>query len=109
MGAPVGGIIPLLISPLGKGVHDRIQRLTLSKRQGCYETLLQLSKRMSSILNFNELVDTLVHGLVRGIPGTHATLMIHDTATGAFLHYRAETTLEEGSGEIGRASCRERV
>jgi len=94
---PMGGIITLLISPLGKGVDDRIQRLTFSKRQGCYETLLQLSKRMSSILNFNELVDTLVHGLVRGIPGTHATLMIHDPATGAFLNYREETTLEEGS------------
>jgi signal transduction histidine kinase len=52
---------------------------------------------MSSILNFNELVDTLVHGLVRGIPATHATLMIHDPATGAFLNYREDTTVEEGS------------
>jgi signal transduction histidine kinase len=94
---PMGGVITLLISPLGKGVDDRIQRLTFSKRTGCYDTLLQLSKRMSSILNFNELVDTLVHGLVRGIPGTHATLMIHDPATGAFVNYREATTLEEGS------------
>jgi signal transduction histidine kinase len=97
MVVPIGGVITLLISPLGKGLDDRIQRLTFSKRQGCYETLLQLSKRMSSILNFNELVDTLVHGLVRGIPATHATLMIHDPATGAFVNYREETTLEEGS------------
>ena len=97
MVVPMGGIITLLISPLGKGLDDRIQRLTFSKRRGCYETLLQLSKRMSSILNFNELVDTLVHGLVRGIPGTHATLMIHDPATGAFLNYREETTLDEGA------------
>jgi signal transduction histidine kinase len=97
MVVPIGGVITLLISPLGKGLDDRIQRLTFSKRQGCYETLLQLSKRMSSILNFNELVDTLVHGLVRGIPATHATLMIHDPATGAFVNSREETTLEEGS------------
>src|SRR5213078_1341630 len=83
MVVPLGGIITLLISPLGKGVDDRIQRMTFSKRQGCYETLLQLSKRMSSILNFNELVDTLVHGLVRGIPVTHATLMIYDASTNA--------------------------
>jgi signal transduction histidine kinase len=94
---PMGGIITLLISPLGKGLDDRIQRLTFSKRQGCYETLLQLSKRMSSILNFNELVDTLVHGLVRGIPGTHATLLIHEPATGTFVNYREETTLDEGA------------
>ena len=95
---PVGGIITVLLSPLGQGLDDRIQRLMFSKRQGCYETLLQLSKRMSSILNFNELVDTLVHGLVRGIPATHATLMIHDPATGAFISYREDTTIDEGSG-----------
>jgi signal transduction histidine kinase len=52
---------------------------------------------MSSILNFNELMDTLVHGLVRGIPATHATLMIHDPATGVFVSYREDTTLDEGS------------
>ena len=80
---PVGVVITLLLSPLGQGLDDRIQRMMFSKRQGCYETLLHLSKRMSSILNFNELVDSLVHGLVRGIPATHATLMIHDPATGA--------------------------
>jgi hypothetical protein len=92
---PVGAIITCCCPPLGQGSDDRIQRMMFSKRQGCYETLLHLSKRMSSILNFNELVDTLVHGLVRGIPATHATLMIHDPGTGAFLNYREETTLEE--------------
>jgi signal transduction histidine kinase len=94
---PVGAVVTVLLSPLGQGLDDRIQRLMFSKRLGCYETLLHLSKRMSSILNFNELVDTLVHGLVRGIPATHATLMIHDPGTGAFVSYREETTLEEGS------------
>jgi signal transduction histidine kinase len=95
---PMGAVITVLLSPLGQGLDDRIQRMMFSKRQGCYETLLSLSKRMSSILNFNELVDTLVHGLVRGIPATHATLMILDQATGAFISHREETTLEDGSG-----------
>jgi signal transduction histidine kinase len=94
---PVGVVITVLLSPLGQGLDDRIQRIMFSKRQGCYDTLFHLSKQMSSILNFNELVDTLVHGLVRGIPATHATLMIHDPATGAFLNYREDTTLDEGS------------
>ena len=94
---PLGAVVTVLVSPIGRHIDDRIQRMVFSKRQGCYETLLQLSKRMSSILNFNELVDTLVHGLVRGIPATHATLMIHDPATGAFLNYREDTTVEEGS------------
>jgi signal transduction histidine kinase len=95
---PMGAVITVLLSPLGQGLDDRIQRMMFSQRLGCYQTLLGLSKRMSSILNFNELVDTLVHGLVRGIPATHATLMIHDPATGSFLNYREETTLEDGSG-----------
>ncbi len=94
---PLGAVVTVLVSPIGRNIDDRIQRMVFSKRQGCYQTLLQLSKRMSSILNFNELVDTLVHGLVRGIPATHATLMIHDPATGAFLNYREDTTVEEGS------------
>jgi signal transduction histidine kinase len=88
----------LLLSPLGQGLDDRVQRMMFSKRQGCYETLLHLSKRMSSILNFNELVDSLVHGLVGGIPATHATLMIHDPVSGIFVNYREETTLEESAG-----------
>lgn len=95
---PMGAVITVLLSPLGQGLDDRIQRMMFSQRQGCYETLLRLSKRMSSILNFNELVDTLVHGLVQGVPATHVTLMIRDPSTGAFVNYREETTVEEGSG-----------
>jgi signal transduction histidine kinase len=95
---PLGFFMTLLLSPWGQTLEDQIQRLMFSKRQGCYETLLLLSKRMSAILNFNELVDTLVHGLVRGIPATHATLMIYDQASNSFVTYREEITLEEGSG-----------
>jgi signal transduction histidine kinase len=95
---PLGFVITLLLTPWGQGLEDRIHRIMFSKRQGCYQTLLSLSKRMSAILNFNELVDTLVHGLVRGVPVTHATLMIYDPNTNAFVSYREETTLEEGSG-----------
>jgi signal transduction histidine kinase len=95
---PLGFLVTVLLSPWGQALEDRIHRLMFSKRRGCYETLLSLSKRMSGILNFNELVDTLIHGLVRGIPVTHAGLMIHDAATNTFVNYREETTLDEGSG-----------
>jgi signal transduction histidine kinase len=95
---PLGFAITILISPWGQGVEDSIQRLMFSKRQGCYETLLMLSKRMSAILNFNELVETLVHGLVSGIPLSHATLMIFDGPTNCFIAYREETTMDEGAG-----------
>src|SRR5438445_343413 len=104
---PLGFVITVLLTPWGQHLEDRIHRLMFSKRRGCYETLLSLSKRMSAILNFNELVDTLVHGLVRGIPVTHATLLIYDATTNAFASYREETTLEEGAGvESIRADSR---
>ncbi|MGH7356333.1 MAG: histidine kinase dimerization/phospho-acceptor domain-containing protein [Candidatus Rokuibacteriota bacterium] len=95
---PVGFLMTLLIGPLGQGLEDRIQRMVFSQRHGCYDTLIALSKRMSAILSFNELVDTVIHGLVRGVPLTHAALMIHDTATNSYVTYREETTLEEGVG-----------
>jgi len=95
---PVGFIMTLLIGPLGQGLEDRIQRMVFSQRHGCYDTLIALSKRMSAILSFNELVDTVIHGLVRGVPLTHAALMIHDPATNSYVTYREETTLEEGVG-----------
>jgi signal transduction histidine kinase len=95
---PLGFVITVLLTPWGQHLEDRIHRLMFSKRKGCYETLLSLSKRMSAILNFNELVDMLVHGLVRGIPVTHATLMIYDVSTNTFASYREETTLDDGSG-----------
>ena len=95
---PLGFAITILISPWGQAIEDSIQRLMFSKRHGCYETLLMLSKRMSAILNFNELVETLVHGLVSGIPLSHATLMIFDGPTNSFVAYREETTMDEGAG-----------
>ncbi len=95
---PFGFAITVLIGPWGQAVEDSIERLMFSKRQGCYETLLMLSKRMSAVLNFNELVNMLVRDLVHGIPVSHATLMIFDAATNTFVTYREETRLEEGAG-----------
>jgi signal transduction histidine kinase len=97
---PLGLLVTLLIGPWGQTLEDRIERLMFSKRRGCYETLIELSKRMSAILNFNELVDTLIHGLVRGIPVTHTALMIYDSNTNSFTNYREETTVDEGVGVL---------
>jgi signal transduction histidine kinase len=97
---PLGLLVTLLIGPWGKTLEDRIERLMFSKRRGCYETLIELSKRMSAILNFNELVDTLIHGLVRGIPVTHTALMIYDSNSNTFSNYREETTVDEGVGVL---------
>jgi signal transduction histidine kinase len=97
---PLGFLVTLLIGPWGQTLEDRIERLMFSKRRGCYETLIALSKRMSAILNFNELVDTLIHGLVRGIPVTHTALMIYDASTNSFSNYREETTVDDGVGVL---------
>ena len=95
---PLGLVLTVLLSPLGQGLEDRIQRLMFIKRRGCYDTLLALSKRMSAILDHRKLVDTLVQGLVRGIPVTHCVLMLYDRPTGSYLLHREETTGESAGG-----------
>src|SRR3989475_575888 len=89
--------VSLLVSPLGQRLEGSIERLMFSRRRGCYETLLDLSKRMSTILDFGRLMETLVHGLVRGVPLTHCALMIYDAARSAFVIYREETNIGEGA------------
>ncbi len=97
---PMGFVITLVLSPLGQPLEDYIERLIFSKRHGCYETLLALSKQMSGILNFNKLVDTLVQGLVRGIPLTHCVLLIYDRQANTYAAYREETTTEAEGGSV---------
>ena len=94
---PLGFVMTLLVSPLGQRLEGSIERLMFSRRRGCYETLLDLSKRMSTILDFGRLMETLVHGLVRGVPLTHCALMIYDAARSAFVIYREETNIGEGA------------
>jgi signal transduction histidine kinase len=101
---PLGFVITLLVSPIGFHLEELIQRAMFSKRRGCYDTLLALSKQMSGILNFNKLVDTLVQGLVRGIPLTHCGLLIYDRDANAYVPYReASTTEAEGAAVAIRA------
>src|SRR5882762_4434292 len=95
---PLGFVITLLVSPLGQRLEERIERLMFSRRRGCYETLLDLSKRMGAILDFGRLMETLVHGLVRGVPLTHCVLMIYDPQRSAFVVYREDATIGEGAG-----------
>jgi signal transduction histidine kinase len=95
---PLGFIMTLLVSPLGQRFEEGLERLMFSKRRGCYETLLELSKRMGTILDFGRLMETLVHGLVRGVPLTHCALMIYDASKSAFVLYREENNHGEGVG-----------
>jgi signal transduction histidine kinase len=95
---PLGVVITMLMSPVGQQLEDLIQRLMFSKRRGCYDTLLDLSKRMSSLLDFRKIVDTLLHGLVRGIPLTHCVLLIYDRAANSYVVLREETTGEATAG-----------
>ena len=93
---PLGFVMTMLVSPLGQRLEERIERVMFSRRRGCYETLLDLSKRMGSILDFGRLMETLVHGLVRGVPLTHCVLMIYDAQRSAFVVYREDATVGEG-------------
>jgi signal transduction histidine kinase len=91
---PLALVITIVLSPFGRRVDDMIQRAIFTRRRGCYETLLALSRRMAGILDFGTLVDTLVEGLVLGIPVTHCVLLLRDEATGAFVVRRAEAALK---------------
>jgi signal transduction histidine kinase len=91
---PIGALITLLISPLGQRIEDRIQRVMFSRRRGCYDTLLELSKEMSRILDLTALMDRLVTGLVRGIPATHAVLLIYDDSAKAFVVGREDASVD---------------
>jgi len=91
---PVGAIITLLLSPLGHRLDDAIQQVMFSRRRGCYDTLLELSKEMSRILDLAALMDRLVTGLVRGIPATHGVLLVHDGATDSFVPAREDSAVE---------------
>ncbi len=95
---PVGFIMALFLSPLGQPLEDRIDRIIFSRRRGCYQTLIELSHRLSSILDFGRLVHTLVRDLVRGVPLTHSALLIHDPAAQAFVLYREESSTGDGAG-----------
>ena len=97
---PLGFVMTMLVSPLGQRLEERIERVMFSRRRGCYETLLDLSKRMGSILDFGRLMETLVHGLVRGVPLTHCVLMIYDAERRAFVVYREDATVGEGVGAV---------
>jgi len=94
---PLGFVMTLLVSPIGQRLEESIERVMFSRRRGCYETLLDLSKRMGAILDFGRLMETLVHGLVRGVPLTHCVLMIYDAQRSAFVVYREDASVGERS------------
>ncbi|MGH7313815.1 MAG: GAF domain-containing protein [Candidatus Rokuibacteriota bacterium] len=96
--APLGFLFALLLSPLGRPLENGIERLMFSRPRGCYETLVALSKRMSAILSFQTLVDTLLEGLVRGVPLTHCAILIRDEATDAFVLHREQSITGEQAG-----------
>jgi signal transduction histidine kinase len=94
---PLGLLVALLISPVGQPLGDRFHRLIFSKRRGCYETLLELSRRMGTILDFGRLVDTLVRDLVRGIPLTYCALLVYDERAKAYVLSREESGVGESA------------
>jgi signal transduction histidine kinase/CheY-like chemotaxis protein len=95
---PIGLLFTLLLTPLGRPVEDWIDRLMFSKRRGCLDTLVALARRMGWILDRGELIESLVRGLVRGIPVTHCALLLPDPEAHAFVTSREETSTGEGTG-----------
>jgi signal transduction histidine kinase len=92
---PVAVLFTLLVGPLGRRIEKLLEHVIFSRRRGCYDTLLALSSRMGMILDSGRLMDTLVRGLVHGIPVTHVVLLIHDPELDAFVLAREGTATDQ--------------
>jgi signal transduction histidine kinase len=86
----LGMLVGFLNAQLGRP----LERLLLSRRHGCRDTLVALSKQMSTMLDFTRAVETLVTELVRGIPVTHCALLIADRDQREFAVRHAAAALE---------------
>jgi two-component system NtrC family sensor kinase len=95
---PLGFAVGLLLTPLGRPVEDWIESAIFHRPQGCHDTLLDLSKGMATLLELDRVVETLVHGLVRGIPLTHSALFVLDEAAEAYVLRREETASGASAG-----------
>ncbi|MBI1848682.1 MAG: hypothetical protein HY294_07505 [Candidatus Rokubacteria bacterium] len=87
---PLGLVLLLGVGPTARWVEDFIERFVFAWRRACYDTLLALSKRMATMVDLTTLTETLVHGLVTGIPVTCCALLTRDETLGAFVPYRVE-------------------
>jgi signal transduction histidine kinase len=88
---PIGVAIGLLLTPFVRRAEDAIERAIFSRRHGCHDTLLDLSKRMAMVLDLDRVIEMLVRGLVRGIPLTHSALFVLDERGETYLRRREET------------------
>ncbi len=84
----------MAVALLGNQFNHPVERLILSRRHGCRDALVALSKQMSTMLDFNRVVETLVSDLVRGIPVTHCALLIHEREHGRFTVRHEAAALE---------------
>ena len=84
-------VLVLLLTPVGRTLEGLVDRATGGRRRGCYETLVRLSRLMGASLDLPELTDTLVQGLVRGVPLTHCVLMVRDPESASFVSVRMAT------------------
>jgi signal transduction histidine kinase/ActR/RegA family two-component response regulator len=93
----LGTVSVLFLTPLGRLLDDLFDRATGGRRRGCYETLVRLSRLLGTSLDAPRLTDTLVQGLVRGIPLTHCVLMVREPATAVFTSARVAVAEGEGA------------
>ena len=71
-----------------------LERLVRTRRDGCRNALVALSKQMSTMLDFTRVVETLVSDIVRGIPVSHCALLIFDREKGQFTVRHEAAALE---------------
>jgi signal transduction histidine kinase/CheY-like chemotaxis protein len=95
---PLGFLFALLLTPLGRPLTEGVERLMFHRARGCQETLVALSRRLATMLDLDEATETLVRGLVRGIPLTHCALLLREHPHEDFELRRAESSTGETAG-----------
>ena len=91
--AVVVGMIAAVVANPHTGV---LERLVLSRRHGCRDALIALSKQMSTMLDTTRVVEALVSDLARSIPVTRCALLTLDRDQERFT-VRHESAVDEGA------------
>jgi len=89
-------MLALLARPLVRRLEDNLDRLFHRKNYESRRALLDFNKRMSSVINLDELAQEMLSTITRALHLTQAKLMIQDFSSGDFT---VQFTYPKAEGE----------
>jgi signal transduction histidine kinase/CheY-like chemotaxis protein len=67
--------LTLMLGPPGRGLDRLLRRAMFADRRGGYERLLELSRRLSGVLDRQNIIGRVVAGVAEAIPAAHCALL----------------------------------